>query len=132
MTTLSLVPDDTKTDAWAAGVKRLQRMLPPQGFAIDRWALICLDCSRLLEQHGTGLLRLGWPTEAAFGAHPHAPATAVRCYGLELLLNGGGGLVVGFRLLTERKRSLCSCSAAVPAFQRLFPRARGRSHTAVP
>lgn len=89
MMTLSVVPDDTTIDAWAAGVKRLQRMLPPKGFAIDRWAMICTDCPRLLEQHGADLRRLGWATTDAFGAHPHAPAAAVRCYSLGLLMNGG-------------------------------------------
>ncbi len=32
---------------------------------------------------------LGWSTVDAFGAHPTAPAVAVRSYGLGLLLNGG-------------------------------------------
>ena len=89
MTTLSVVPDDAAAGTWAAGVKRLQRMLIPKGFASDRWALICADCARLLEQHGADLRRLGWSIEDAFGAHPHAPAVAARCYGLGLLMNGG-------------------------------------------
>lgn len=64
-------------------------MLPPKGFAFDRWALICLDCARLLEQHGADLHRFGWSSIDAFGAHRDAPAVAVRRYGLGLLLGGG-------------------------------------------
>lgn len=89
MTTICLVPDEKTTDDWVAGMKRIQRMLPPKGFVFDRWALVCSDCARLLEQHGVELRRLGWSAEDAFGAHPSAPAAAVRCYGLGLLLGGG-------------------------------------------
>ncbi len=55
----------------------------------DRWALLCSDCSSLLERHGGDMRALGWSTADAFGAHPTAPAAAVCCYGLGLLLNGG-------------------------------------------
>lgn len=63
-------------------------MLPPKGFSSDRWELLCSDCTRLLEHHGDDLRRLGWSTVDAFGVHPTAPAVAVRCYGLGLLLKG--------------------------------------------
>lgn len=89
MTTISLVPDDKTIADWNAGVAHLQRMLSPNGFPMDRWATICADCARLLEQHGADLRRLGWSTVDAFGVHPEAPVVAVRCYGLGLLLNGG-------------------------------------------
>jgi len=56
----------------------------------------------------------------------------VRCYGLGLLLNDGGGLIVTFRLLTDRNRSQCSCSVAVLALQYLNPRARGQCGRALP
>lgn len=79
---------DEIADPWAAGVKRLQRMLAPLGFALDRWTMICSDCVRLLEHHGQDMRRLGWSTVDAFGVHPTAPAVAVRCYGLGLLLKG--------------------------------------------
>ena len=113
MSTVSLVPTDALTDAWTIGVKRLQRMLPPKGFAMDRWALICMDCSRLLEHHGADLLRLGWTTEDAFGVHPHAPAAAVRCYGFGLLLNGGEVIE-----MTERHARAKLPSGAVQTFVR--------------
>lgn len=76
-------------DQWTAGIDRLQRMLQPSGFAPGRWAQIQTDCARLLDHHGAELHALGWAVTDAFGVHPDAPATAVRCYGLGLLLNGG-------------------------------------------
>lgn len=89
MALVPLIPSAAPADIWTAGVKHLQWMLPPKGFPMDRWALVCSDCARLLEQHGSDLRRLGWSAEDAFGAHPSAPAAAVRCYGLGMLLGGG-------------------------------------------
>jgi len=89
VTTISTVPGDATLAFWAAGIAKLQEMLPLKGFALDRWTMICMDCARLLEQHGDDMRALGWSTVDAFGAHPTAPAVAVRSYGLGLLLNGG-------------------------------------------
>lgn len=60
MTTISLVPPDAPPDAWASGVARIERMLAPKGFALDRWAQIAKDCAALVERHGNDLRRLGW------------------------------------------------------------------------
>lgn len=89
MTTVFLVPPDATADAWSSGVARIQRMLPPAGFAMDRWAQVAADCAALVERYGGDLRRLGWSTVEVFGAHPDAPAVAVRCYGLGLLVGGG-------------------------------------------
>lgn len=89
MTTITLVPSDATADAWSSGIARIQRMLAPAGFALDRWAQIATDCAALIERHGGDLRRLGWSTAEVFGAHPDAPAVAVRCYGLGLLIGGG-------------------------------------------
>lgn len=75
--------------------------------------MICADCPRLLEQHGADLHRLGWSAKDVFGAHPRAPAVAVRCYGLALLLNGGE--VVD---LTERSAEIRLPSGARHTFVR--------------
>ncbi len=111
---LSVAPDDTTIDTWAAGVKHLPRMLAPKGFALDRWALIYMDCARLLERHGADLLRLSWSAVDAFGAHPYAPSAAVRCYGLGLLMNGGE--VVD---LTERGATIDLANGARQVFLRV-------------
>ena len=88
-TTISLVPPDPLADAWLSGIARVQRMFPPAGFAMDRWAQIGTDCAVLIHRHGGDLRRLGWSAVELFGAHPDAPAVAVRCYGLGLLISGG-------------------------------------------
>ena len=79
--------EPSQSDPWAAGIARLQRMQPPLGFSVDAWKLVRLGCARLLCTHGDEMRRLGWSTEDAFGVHPHAPAPAIHCYGLGVLLN---------------------------------------------
>lgn len=76
-------------DPWAAGIAELQRMLPLDGFSPDQWMLVQRGCAALLEGWGAEMRRLGWNTADAFGVHPEVPGTAVCCYGLGVLLNGG-------------------------------------------
>jgi hypothetical protein len=74
---------------WVAGVARLQSMPPLAGFSFHRWGRVCLDCAELVERWGAEMQQLGWSVEDAFGIHPKVPGTAVQCYGLGVLLNGG-------------------------------------------
>ena len=81
--------DTVLSDPWAAGIARLQRMPPLDGFSVDGWKLVRRGCTTLLRTHGDVMRRFGWSAEDAFGIHPDAPGGAVHCYGLGVLLKAG-------------------------------------------
>ena len=76
-------------DGWKAGVAELQRMLPLDGFSDGQWKSVQWGCAALLEDWSAEMRRLGWSAADGFGVHPEAPATAVQCCGLGVLLNDG-------------------------------------------
>ena len=80
--------EPASVDPWAVGVAKLRWMPAPDGFGAEAWTYVRRGCTALLASHGNELRRLGWSAEDAFGIHPTAPAAAVHCYGLGVLLRG--------------------------------------------
>ena len=73
-------------DPWANGISRVLAMEPLVGFFPWQWISVQRGCASLFNSHAAEMRRLGWSAEDAFGIHPEAPANAVHCHGLGIML----------------------------------------------
>jgi hypothetical protein len=80
-------PNETVA-AWAEGMARLCRMLPPRNYPERPWQKLIVDAERFLDGWAAQAAALGWPTWELFGCHRHAPWGRIQGMGLVLLLRG--------------------------------------------